>query len=344
MSWRHHLAVAVEQVGPGARHGVGGGGLEARRSLPGQAEPDQLAVDEAVDAQEGEADQAQPEAALVEPRRADVAHEGAGAGDAARCGRARRRPVGGLGRGIGETGHAGAISRKTGSRRSRRRVLSPGVAVGSPRPSESSLRPIESTLGGGSGRSVGLDDLVQRQFLQAEPLVGQARQPVGPGQDGPFGLEPLDAVLFGGDVVARLEDLFGVEDRLVFHRIGVDRRADQDRDRQDIEQAQHGSGPPAGREGGAIRPGYRDGGPRRGIGRPGRCIGAGPAPAAWPSGRAGWRRLPRPTARRAACRAARSSAAGARRAGRQVARAALAAAGAPLEEALDDAVLERMEA
>ena len=113
-----HAAVPVEKFGPGARNRVRRRGLEPRRRFLGEAELDQLAIDEAVDAEEPQGDQAQAEAALVEPRRAYVPDEAAQAGDAARCGSPRLV----VRVGVWEAGHAGAISRKTGSRRSRWRA------------------------------------------------------------------------------------------------------------------------------------------------------------------------------------------------------------------------------
>ena len=64
-----------------------------------------------------------------------------------------------------------------------------GVALSPSRPSDSSLRPIESTFGARSGRSSGLDDLIQRQRLHVELLVGERLQTVGPDQMRVFGAQ-----------------------------------------------------------------------------------------------------------------------------------------------------------
>ena len=78
------------------------------------------------------------------------------------------------------------------------------------------MRPIESTLARALRQVVGLDDLIERERLHVELLVGERLQAVGPRQMRVFGAQQVDRVALLVDQVARFDDLLGGVNRLVF--------------------------------------------------------------------------------------------------------------------------------
>ena len=66
-------------------------------------------------------------------------------------------------------------------------------------------------------------------------MLRQLLEPLGTGEDRPLGPQAFDLILLGHDLMADLEDLLGEQDGLVFDRIGIDGRADQDRDRDEVQ-------------------------------------------------------------------------------------------------------------
>ena len=86
-------------------------------------------------------------------------------------------------------------------------------------------------LGLGVRQFVDRRDLAQRQRLEAKFRVGQRLQPVGPGKMRIFGPQEVDRVLLLVDEVARLHQLLGGVDRLVFDAVDIGRRTDQRGDR-----------------------------------------------------------------------------------------------------------------
>ncbi len=139
---------------------------------------------------------------------------------------------------------------------------------------------------------------------------------------GPFGAHHRERIGLRLQFVLELDHFLGLVERRIFDRIGVKRRADQHQNRDDIEDAQHVSGPPVDAAGGAsVRSAQRNLAERArglrsafGVGRRDRLGGL------QGEGRRRRRLL----------------------AGQQ-ARDGAAAPGAPGEEMLDDAVFQRME-
>ena len=113
-----------------------------------------------------------------------------------------------------------------------------GVSLSLLKPSDSSVRPIESTFGWASGNSATVGDLRQRQRLHAELGVGQLLDTVGTGKMGVFGAQQVDRILLLGDQVARLHQLLGGVDRAVLDAVGIGRRADQRGDRRRMHKPQ----------------------------------------------------------------------------------------------------------
>src|ERR1700730_10376214 len=79
------------------------------------------------------------------------------------------------------------------------------------------------------------DDLVQGNRLQIEESIGERLNALGTSQMRPFGAQHADFVLFPFDLVLKLYDRLGMENRFVFDRIGIDRGTDKRRDRQNIQ-------------------------------------------------------------------------------------------------------------
>ena len=107
------------------------------------------------------------------------------------------------------------------------------------KPSDSSVRPIESTFGWASGNSSTVAIWLKRQRLQAELRVGERLHPVGAGQMRKFGAQEIDRVLLLGDEMARLDELLGGVDRSVLDAVDVSRRADQRGDGECVQDTPH---------------------------------------------------------------------------------------------------------
>ena len=161
----------------------------------------------------------------------------------------------------------------------------PGVFVGSPNPSASSLRPIASTLGALPGKASALTIWFRRNRLQIEEIVGECLNPLRPCQMRPFGAQHPDFILFPFDLMLKLHDRLGMEDCVIFNSIGINRRTDKRGDRQNIETSNHFSGPPDGLEEASQAPSSD----RRVRETSLLCARQDEA---WPIARADWRRSP----------------------------------------------------
>ena len=212
-----------------------------------------------------------------------------------------------------------------------------GVSVGSAEAEILELAADRVDLRPAIGNVGSAHDLRDLQRLQVEMAVGQRLQPVGPVEILPLGLQHGDGVALALRLGPELLELLGLERRLVFDRVGVDRRRDERADGDDMQQLDHAQG---------LRRGWGSGtsasADRLGLGR------RATAPAVRSAARSlaeRAREFSRISASDGATGPRVTSAEGRLVDGddRRMARAGRRAAGAGGHELLDDAVLERME-
>ena len=214
--------------------------------------------------------------------------------------------------------------------------LSFGVAVGSSRPSASSLRPISSSRLGPVRQVRQAGQLLDLHRLKIEMLIDRRLQAVGAVEVLPFGLQHGDRLALALNLGLQLRDLLGVVERLVLDRIGVARRRDQRRDGDDVKQPDHRRPPRFSAVCGSSASIV--------MALEGSCAGASVrAPARSFAERARGLRRDLLVARDDRAAGDRSKVGSGQRSRRQMARSAGGASGARGEELLHDPVLERME-